>query len=196
MTISRVILWPLLFSVTALAQPQGAPAPTPPAETKAAGPKTDIDFEKAASMSDAEKTEKAGHYLSEMKQTLGSVLNLLKEARQEKDVIKVNCVNEKLVNIKGLLRISEQADVTLQEAVAKGEADISTHEFHKIAISHQKIKVLKAEAEQCVGELAFAVGKTTVEMEVDREVVPDKDPTDVSLPETMVVRPPAASPYQ
>ena len=72
----------------------------------------------------------------------------------------------------------------------------TAHEFHKIAISHQKIKVLKTEAEQCVGELAFAVGKTTVEVEVDEDQVPEMDPTVTPLPETPVFRPPAASPYQ
>lgn len=154
------------------------------------------EFERAAALPDAEKLERSAQYLAEMKQILGTVLKLLKEARDEKDVIKVNCVNEKLTSIKGLIRISEQADVALQEAVAKGESDTSAHEFHKLVISHQKIKILKTEAEQCVGELAFAVGKTNVEIEVDRDVVPQDDPTMVPLPDTPVVRPPAASPYQ
>ncbi len=154
------------------------------------------EFERAAALPDAEKLERSAQYLAEMKQILGTVLKLLKEARDEKDVIKVNCVNEKLTSIKGLIRISEQADVALQEAVAKGESDTSAHEFHKLVISHQKIKILKTEAEQCVGELAFAVGKTNVEIEVDRDVVPQEDPTMIPLPDTPVVRPPAASPYQ
>lgn len=157
---------------------------------------TAIDFERASKMGDSQKLETATEYLSDMKGVLSTVLGLLKNAREEKDVIKVNCVNEKLTNIKGLIRISEQADITLQEAVAKGEQDTATHEFHKISISHQKIKILKTEAEQCVGELAFAVGKTTVEVEVDGDVVPEQDPTVTSLPDTPVVRPPAASPYQ
>lgn len=154
------------------------------------------DFSKAASLSSAEKQDRARSYLDEMREVLGHVLKLLKEAREEKDVIKVNCVNEKLTSIKGLIRISEQAEMTLQEALAKGEKDTATHEFHKISISHQKIKVLRSEAEQCVGELAFAVGKTTVEVEVDKNKVPEQDPTNVNLPETPVIRPPAASPYQ
>ncbi len=158
--------------------------------------RSELDFERAAGISDSEKIELATTYLAEMKSVLGTVLELLKTAREEKDIIKINCVNEKLTNIKGLLRISEQADITLQEAVAKGEKDAATHEFHKISISHQKIRVLKTEAEQCVGELAFAVGKTTVEVEVDEDLVPEDDPTEVDLPETPVVRPPAASPYQ
>jgi len=157
---------------------------------------TSADFEKAAELSDSEKLDRATGYLGEMKGVLGHVLRLLKDAREEKDVIKVNCVNEKLTNIKGLIRISEQAEMTLQEALAKGEKDTATHEFHKISISHQKIKILRTEAEQCVGELAFAVGKTTVEVEVDKDQVPEDDPTTIELPETNIIRPPAASPYQ
>jgi hypothetical protein len=102
-----------------------------------------IDFGRASQLSDSEKLENASSYLGEMKEVLGAVLELLKDAREEKDVIKLNCINEKLTSIKGLIRISEQADITLQEAVAKGEKDTATHEFHKIAISHQKIKILK-----------------------------------------------------
>ncbi len=154
------------------------------------------DFEKASGLSDSEKQEKASQYTSEMRGVLTQVLGLLKEAREDKDVIKVNCVNEKLTKIKGLIRIAEQADITLQEAIAKGERDASTHEYHKITISHQKVKILRTEAEQCIGELAFAVGKTTVEVEVDKDTVPEDDPTDVALPDTPVFRPPAASPYQ
>jgi hypothetical protein len=154
------------------------------------------EFEKASRLPDSEKLERASSYTGEMKEVLTHVLRMLTDARDEKDVIKVNCVNEKLTSIKGLIRIAEQADITLQEAVAKGERDAATHEFHKISISHQKVKMLKTEAEQCVGELAFAVGKTTVEVEVDKDQVPEDDPTQVALPETPVVRPPAASPYQ
>ncbi len=177
----------LCFSTGTFAQSE---APAPVKSTSA------IDFGQASKLSDAEKIEKATTYLEEMKGVLGAVLDLLRDARQEKDVIKLNCINEKLTSIKGLIRISEQADITLQEAVAKGERDTATHEFHKIAISHQKVKILKTEAEQCVGELAFAVGKTTVEVEVDKDMVPEQDPTMVDLPETHIIRPPAASPYQ
>ena len=49
----------------------------------------------------------------------GDVLKSLEEARSEKDVLKLNCVNEKLTQIKGLLRVVQQSDVSLQEAVAK-----------------------------------------------------------------------------
>ncbi|MBN2494769.1 MAG: hypothetical protein JXR96_09285 [Deltaproteobacteria bacterium] len=188
--IARLIV--VMLSLCLIASSALAQGAAPDQEKQTSG----MDFEKAAKMSDSQKLSLATQYLGEMKEVLSQVLGLLKEARAEKDVIKVNCVNEKLTNIKGLIRIAEQADITLQEAVAKNEQDTATHEFHKISISHQKIKVLKTEAEQCVGELAFAVGKTTVEVEVDEDLVPERDPTAVPFPETPVVRPPAASPYQ
>jgi hypothetical protein len=156
---------------------------------------TSANFEGATKLSDTQKLEQATTFVSDMKEVLGHVFELLRVARREKDIIKINCVNEKLTNIKGLIRISEQADVTMQEALVKGEKDTATHEFHKISISHQKIRILRTEAEQCVGELAFAVGKTTVEVEKDPNQVPEDDPTKVALPETEVFRPPTASPY-
>ncbi|MFN7134517.1 MAG: hypothetical protein ACK4N5_20735, partial [Myxococcales bacterium] len=72
-------------------------------------------------LSDKEKLSRSTEYLAQMRQGLKIVLGKLEEARDSKDVVKLNCVNEKLTNIKGLLRISEQADVSLQEAVAKKE---------------------------------------------------------------------------
>lgn len=187
----RLVLLGLLVALPAWAQAPDEKATGQPAVTD-----TEQQFDKATQISDSEKIQRANSFLAEMKQTLGHVLKLLKDAREEKDIIKINCINEKLTTIKGLIRISEQADMTLQEAVAKGERDSAAHEFHKISISHQKIRVLRSEAEQCVGELAFAVGKTSVEVEVDKDKVPEEDPTEVELPETPIVRPPAASPYQ
>lgn len=180
---NTLVLWVLFAAFPLLAQePQDRSTPE--------------QLESAVNIPDPQKLSRASSMISEMKQALGHVVKLLAEAREEKDVIKVNCINEKLTSIKGLIRIAEQAEMNLQESVSKAEKDTSAHEFHKIAISHQKIKILRAEAEQCIGELAFAVGKTSVEVEVDKDQVPDQDPTDIKLPETEIIRPPAASPFQ
>jgi hypothetical protein len=147
------------------------------------------EYSDVQNLSISKKLSKATAYLKEMKSALGHVLILLKEAREEKDVIKTSCINEKLTNIKGLIRISEQADILLQENAAKGEKDAASHEFQKIYISSRKIRTLRTEAEQCVGELAFAVGKTKLVVEKDKDMVPEDDPTDEDLPDTPVIRP-------
>lgn len=144
-------------------------------------------------LSDKEKLARSTEHLRVMRQGLKIVLGKLEEARDSKDVVKLNCVNEKLTNIKGLLRISEQADVALQEAVAKREEQAAEHEFTKINIARSKVEQLRAEAEQCVGLLAFEVGETTVEVE-EPEDLPATDPTLTPEQPPVVSRPPPMSP--
>jgi hypothetical protein len=93
-----------------------------------------------------------------------------------------------------LLRISEQADVSMQEALARRNAEVAAHEYEKIAIAVSKCEQLFAESEACVGELAIYAGETQVEVEVTGE--PAEDLSE-DIPEVEVItRPPAASPYQ
>jgi len=154
---------------------------------------TDQAPSKAESIPDPEKLQKSSDYLTQMRAGLKAVLGKLEEARASKDVVKLNCVNEKLTNIKGLLRISEQADVSLQEAVAKKESQTAEHEFTKVTIARAKVEQLKAEAEQCVGMLAFETGPTEVIVEVPPDL-PQVAPTVNPPPPPPVNRPPPASP--
>jgi hypothetical protein len=168
------------------ARAQGAPAPSSAPAAREAARKAEV-------IADAEKLSKSNEYLAQMRLGLKLVLTKLEEARASKDVVKLNCVNEKLTNIKGLLRISEQADVSLQEAVAKREEQAAEHEFTKVTIARQKIEQLKAEAEQCVGLLAFETGPTEVFVEEPIDL-PALDPTVTVPPPPVVSRPPPASP--
>ena len=102
--------------------------------------------EKLSDVSDAEKIRRSSEGLSRMRNVLKDVLGKLEEARNSKDVVKLNCVNEKLTQVKGLLRISEQADVSLQENVARHEASGADHEFTKVSIARQKVEQLRSEA--------------------------------------------------
>lgn len=144
-------------------------------------------------ISDGEKARRSSDGLGRMREVLKEVLGKLEEARNTKDVVKLNCVNEKLTQIKGLLRISEQADVSMQEAIAKAEKQASEHEFTKVMIARQKVEQLRAEAEECIGQLAFRTDENqTVEVE-EPEGLPD-DPTNPPPPPAIDSRPPAASP--
>ena len=163
-----------------------AQAPAPPPEPQA--PATGIE-----NVPDPDKLQSSTKYLTQMRQGLKLVLSKLEEARSGKDVVKLNCVNEKLTNIKGLLRISEQADISLQEAVARREEQTAQHEFAKVTIARQKVEQLKAEAEQCVGMLAFETGPTEVTVEVPTDL-PQADPTLAPPPSPVASRAPAASP--
>jgi hypothetical protein len=152
------------------------------------------NLEKASEVPDPQKLERSSKALATMRTALREVLEKLEEARRTKDVVKLNCVNEKLTQIKGLLRISEQADVGLQEGIARKESTTSEHEYTKVMIAQQKVAQLRSETEECIGQLAFRTDENlSVEVEEPRDL-PGGDPTRPPPPEDVIVRPPPASP--
>ena len=159
---------------------------------KPAGPTSTL--ERAADVPDAEKLSRSSAAVSRMRSVLSEVLNRLEEARATKDVVKLNCVNEKLTQVKGLLRISEQSDVALQEAISKKDSTAAEHEYSKVSIARSKVEQLRSEAEQCIGQLAFRTDENlTVEVEVPSGL-PTEDPTNPPPPLPPSSRAPPASP--
>ena len=153
-----------------------------------------LKIESAEQVPDKRKLTEATQVLARLQGILKDVLKSLEEARAEKDVLKLNCVNEKLTQIKGLLRVVEQSDIALQEAVAKGDEESAQHEYAKIAIARQRAEQLRADAEQCIGQLAYVDERTVVTVEV-----PEDLPDAVTNPPTftpVAVNPPAISPTQ
>jgi hypothetical protein len=149
---------------------------------------------KASEVKDPDKLERSAKALGAMREVLRLVLEKLEEARRTKDVVKLNCVNEKLTQIKGLLRISETADVALQEAVTRKDSTAGEHEFTKVMIANQKVTQLRAETEECIGQLAFRTDENlSVEVEEPRDL-PGGDPTKPPPPPELIIRPPPASP--
>lgn len=151
-------------------------------------------LEKASGVKDPEKIERSSKALVGMRSVLREVLEKLEEARRTKDVVKLNCVNEKLTQIKGLLRISETADVALQESVTRQDSTSSEHEYTKVMIANQKVTQLRSETEECIGQLAFRTDENlSIEVEEPRDL-PGGDPTRPPPPPEVIVRPPPASP--
>ena len=151
--------------------------------------------EEAAALSVSQMRGRSEGYLADMREVLKDVLKVLEEARSERDIIKLNCVNEKLGQVKGLLKVSEQASVSLQEAGAKGDSETTRHEYTKIAIAREKVSQLRGEAEECIGQLAFVIdAESDVRVEIPSDL-PDQDVDRAPFPVPPVVRPPAASQF-
>lgn len=174
---------------TALAQE----AETPAADTLTAGA-PDETLDEAASLSNADKRTRAEQMLVEMREALQRATDVLGEARASKDVVQLNCVNEKLVQIKGLLKIGEQSSVRMYEGVAQDASDVVNHEYTKLAVAHQRTLVLRSEADQCVGESTIYTGDTEIEVEVDPSLR-EGDPTASPYPEVAPETPEVASTF-
>ncbi|MFM9469817.1 hypothetical protein ACKI1K_44555, partial [Streptomyces scabiei] len=90
------------------------------------------------------------------------IVQLQELAKKQKDIIKLNCTNDKLLQVKGHLALTDQAMANLNEAMAKADDDARKHEFTRVTILYQKVLVLGTEAENCIGEDLSYVGATTV----------------------------------
>lgn len=148
------------------------------------------DDAEVSGLSDDEKREKAEAMLQDNRAALARGSTVLAEARAAKDVVQLNCVNEKLTQIKGLLKISEEGSAHMYEGIASGLADVVNHEFTKLSVAHQKVAVLRAELDQCVGESSVYTGETEVDVVVDEEgqqTDPTKTPPAEPAPEMPAV---------
>jgi len=174
----------VLFATTVSAQNQ--PKAKPDAEVK---------FKKTSQLTPQEQMAQADQYFSKMKVILNRVKKLARRARADKDLIKLNCVNEKLIRIKGNLRVAEGQRQSLKSAISRRDDGARNHEFAKLTIVYQKVTVLGQEAEACIGEEIAYVGKAKVTVDVDPDVVKAGDPTVEPPPALPLVRPPLASPF-
>jgi hypothetical protein len=180
--IGKLGLGLLLAATSVLAQP----APE--------GGDAEVGFRKGSQLSVQEQLIQSDAYISKMKQTLDHMNKLAEQARKDKDIIKLNCVNDKLIQAKGNLNLAEQSRDGLRSGASRADDGARNHEFAKLTITYQKVTVLGQEAEQCIGEEVSYVGATKIDIDVDKDI-PDEDPT-VTPPQPLpIVRPPLASPF-
>jgi hypothetical protein len=105
----------------------------------------------------------ANEYEQGMAAQVKEAENLAKEANSEKDVVKLNCLNSKIEEMKGHMTTLGQSMSLLRPAIASKDAAASSHQHSRIMLLAQKIQLLLAEGRVCVGaEDMLVVAKTLV----------------------------------
>ena len=151
-------------------------APTPaPADPGADLPDVSLSGEKDVKLSPQEMSDTADQLIKQMEGFHRGTLEMQAAAKQAKDVIKLNCVNENLLAVKQLLNIADEAETDLTEAKIRGDRSEQVHQFSQITIANEKSKQARDEASACIGEELHFVGKN--DLEVDGPAV-RHDPTD------------------
>lgn len=89
---------------------------------------------------------------AQIKGDMRHVLHLQAKARQEKDVIKLNCINDKLVQLKAQVNIFDAAHASLTAGLESATAENKQGTFGEVTETGSQIKTLRAEADICVGE--------------------------------------------
>jgi len=121
----------------------------------------------------------------------------LEEARKSQNVTRVNCVNEALTTMKGLMRLAESNYTAMQECASRRDAGCTEHEFVKISIAFNKSEELEGQLKGCGGPSVDGAidGQPYIEKKIDPNM-PELDPTAGlnDLP-TKIENPPSASPF-
>jgi hypothetical protein len=184
---NKLALGLLLVSGAVMAQP--AP-PSAPAATPA--PAIDLRVQQRSNITPQEMTESATAYRTRMQAVLARIDAQLRDAREQKDIIRINCLMDKLVQARASAGNADKSYTNLQEAIGRGDQGASLHEFTRITIVNQNVQVLASEADACVGEELSYIGATRV----DVEIPPGEDPNPgTPLPPDMPDRPPLTSPF-
>lgn len=189
---ARLIWLSLLIGPVALAQPgsSGAPAPAPTILPPAA---VDGSGSQRPTLSGPDMLKQGREYRANMDKVVVELNGLIEQARKQKDVIRLNCLMDKLVQMKVNMNIADQAMQKLQDAVTRRDEAASLHEYTRITIVNQKVQVLQNEGQTCIGAELNYIGATRVDVEA-----PDlpEGVTDPGLEPPPLERPPFASNYR
>jgi len=186
---AKVLLTTTFIASTVFAQ---GPAPAPIAPPSAGAP-ADVSVKQRPTLTPEEMVNQSRDYAKSMNEVLKRIQVLQDQAKREKDIIRLNCVTDKVVQVRVNISIAEQSMASLQEAVTRADEGERTHEFTRLTIVNQKVLVLGAEAENCIGEDLSFVGATKVDVEIDPNI-PQYDPTQPPGPGIDIERPGEASP--
>lgn len=188
---ARFIWLSLLIGPVALAQPgPGAQRPAPGNLPPAA---VDTSVPQRSSLSGQDMIKQGREYRANMDKVVAELQAMVEQARKQKDIIRLNCVMDKLAQVKVSMNIGDEAMQKLQESVSRNDDGASLHEYTRMTIVNQKVQVLQNEGQTCVGAELNYIGATRVEVEAPN--LPE-GVTDPSLDPPPIERPPAASAYQ
>ncbi|AWV89787.1 hypothetical protein [Bradymonas sediminis] len=166
---------------------------TAASEGIAAGDVSLVD-ENIDAMSNAEKLSRGADKIKQMRGTLAQTNKMLENVRsQDEDIIRVNCVNEKVASMKGFVKVAEQSYTSLNGAVSAKDDGAAKHHYTLISVGGEKVRTLASEAALCTGEEMRFTGTTEINVETP-DTVDDffDEPADVFL----VTDLPELTPYQ
>ncbi len=141
--------------------------------------------------------EQGKAYIDRMHKMVSDGFIELEEARKSQNIGRVNCVNENLTTLKGLMRLAESNFLSMQECASRKDSSCSEHEYVKISIAFQKSEEAEGQLKGCGGPAVDGAvdGRPYIEKKIDPEM-PEINPTQglTDLAQKLEV-PPSASTF-
>jgi hypothetical protein len=196
---SQVAWFFLLVAPVALAQPTAGgasdSAPVPPGAAPAGAPPIQPEQQQKLSLTGPQMLAQGREYRKEIQSIQVEIKAHTEQAKADKDVIRLNCLLDKLMKVDANAQTMDQTLLTLQEMITKRDENGQLHAYTRVTIINELVKVLKTEADACVGAETNYVGPTQVV--VDKPPLPenvDQAPGTALPPFSVIDRPVPASP--
>ncbi|MDX2091177.1 MAG: hypothetical protein SFX73_25180 [Kofleriaceae bacterium] len=146
-------------------------------------------------LSNDEIRRRSEKLIVDLEESQRNVQALRTRAEKQKDIIKLTCVNDKLVEVKAQMNIADDQHQQLASAM---ERDVSESQaiYRELGVTSDSVRKLEEDAIACMGELELYRLESGVE--VTHPVIVD-DPTAIDpfqIDSTIAMDPPAyASPF-
>jgi len=144
--------------------------------TQADGTRVTVGNIRIANLTGPEMLREAQRFVERMLTSRRTIATTLDRARQERDIIRVNCVSDRLTQTDVSIRSAREHQELLSNAVSLSNMGQSRHEYALIVVYRDRTLSAEAEARQCLGEEAGSFGEgTTVFVRVNPNIAPDQD---------------------
>ena len=124
-------------------------------------------YREAEELSSRDKLQRVREEVAAMKEILQEALSALRAAHERKDITQVNCVKDKLSTIRGLLRISDEASISLDEAImdSQNQSALVNHEYVKVVMAAERIGFAQLQLQGCSGDMNDPLGSRRAQIQ-------------------------------
>lgn len=147
----------------------------------------------AASGNPSDLLARAKASMATVDSTAAVISRMLRDARNDKDVVKVLCLDDKLNQIDSAKRSVAERVNAMEAAIASGSTTTLEFDAAVVGAMEERANALSAEAQQCIGEEAGIIGGSKLEVKIDPNI-PMQDTSSPGTTPLISVTPTAASP--
>jgi hypothetical protein len=122
---------------------------------------------RAGEMLPAERLERGKAIVATLERASQSIQRELSTARDDRDVVRVLCLNDKLNQVDVALRSGQDRLAALAASVEGTDPARSQHELTVLEVLNERVRVVVNESSQCIGEEAGFAGEAEVSVSID-----------------------------
>lgn len=126
-----------------------------------------VDFNKPMQLSFDDMDKSGKVYISRVKQMSLSVDKMLRTAREERDVVKILCLHDKLTQIAVANNALSERQKSFETAVTHKDQELADHQYRIIIVLYSRVQQVYAESRQCIGQEAAFIGSTQVTTSIE-----------------------------